>query len=102
AGVERLWPQPSRAPVVRCRLGVGPPIRRRVAALGSRYRPRWHRRLGTIVDAGHKHWSSAPVKEADHGHHRALELLMIVLAIGPPSGQPTQQITSGPGAQGAQ
>ena len=39
AGVERLWPQPSRAPVVRGRLGVELAIRRRVAALGGRHRP---------------------------------------------------------------
>ena len=38
------------------------------------------RQLGTIVGAGRPHRALA--KEAEPGHHRAMELLIIVLAIG--------------------
>jgi hypothetical protein len=34
------------------------------------------------VRAGRRHWRSAPGKKAERGHHRAMELLIIVLAIG--------------------
>ena len=44
--------------------------------------------VGALPDGAGLSWmpatatGAAPVKEADHRHHRALELLVIVLAIG--------------------